>query len=138
MDTKDIGNLGEHMALVELLKYGVIVSRPLGDNARYDLILDLFGILNTCQVKSTTTGTKEVVRFDLCSSYVHRGRGTAGYDVDCFILVDIENNNCFLLFKKDLEINNTYINLRYEPTKNNQVKGIRWANDYLLKNVLND
>lgn len=97
MNSKDVGNLGEHIAIVELLRIGVEISRPLGDNSRYDLIIDNDGILLTCQVKSTNSSTTELAEFWLSSSQAHRGGTRDAYQVDCFLLVDICNNKVFLL-----------------------------------------
>lgn len=97
MNSKDVGNLGEHIAIVELLNLGLEVSRPLGDNSRYDLIIDNEGLLLTCQIKSTASATPEYAEFWMTSSQAHRGRGRTGYNVDCFILVDINNRKVFLL-----------------------------------------
>lgn len=110
MNTKDIGNLGEHLAIVELLKRDVKVSRPLGDNSRYDLILDIKGLLLTCQVKSTNCATKERAEFSLSSSQAHRGGTRHKYEVDVFCLVDILNNTVMLYSN----INDQYrVTIRY-------------------------
>ncbi len=97
MNSKDIGTLGEHIAIVQLLTLGVEVSRPLGDNSRYDLILDVEGVLITCQVKSTSSSTEELAEFWLSSSQAHRGKTRVRYDVDCFLLVDVPKNLVFIL-----------------------------------------
>lgn len=65
MNSKDIGNLGEHLAILEFLKRGIVVSRPLGDNSRYDLVLEILGILYTCQVKTTNSATSKLAEFYL-------------------------------------------------------------------------
>lgn len=51
MISKDKGNIGEAVVLAEFIKYGVQVSIPFGDNARYDLIAEFNGKLNKIQVK---------------------------------------------------------------------------------------
>ena len=129
MNTKDIGNLGEHIAIVELLKNNIIISRPLGDNARYDLILDIDSTLYTCQVKSTNSSTKKLAEFSLSSSQAHRGGTRYKYDVDLFCCVDICNNKVFLV--PNLE-SRAYIKIRYQSTENNQTKGINMWYDYTI------
>lgn len=128
MNSKDIGNLGEHLAVVEFLKKGIIVSRPLGDNARYDLILDINENIYTCQVKSTASSSSELAEFWLSSSQAHRGKSRSLYSVDIFCLVDINNNKVFILpnidDRKSIKIrytiptgiNNKYINMWYDYT----------------------
>lgn len=135
MNTKDIGNLGEHIAIVELLKNNVQISRPLGDNSRYDLILDIYGTLLTCQVKSTNSATAELAEFSLTSSQAHRGGVRHKYDVDIFCLVDIQNNNVFLYQN---EGNKTSLKIRYAPTKSGQSVGINRAEDFLVSKFLQD
>ena len=97
MNTKDTGNIGEHIAVLELLKRDIIVSRPLGDNSRYDLIVDYKGFLYKVQVKSTRSDGV-VAEFFLSSSTAHRG-GTRQYydDIDFFLCVDITTSHVFLI-----------------------------------------
>jgi hypothetical protein len=132
LNSKDVGSLGEHIAIVELLKQGIQVSRPLGDNSRYDLILDIEGALLTCQVKSTMSSTDEWVEFWLQSSQTHRGRGKQSYSVDLFLLVGINNQKVFALE----DMNRASIKIRYtKPASTNQ-HGFNWFEDYLLSNYL--
>ena len=133
MNSKDVGNLGEHIAIVELLKYGIIVSRPLGDNARYDLILDIKNQLFTCQVKSTASSTDALAEFSLQSSQAHRGAGKQGYDVDIFCLVDVSKQFVFLY--PNLE-NKTAIKIRYKETSNNQTKNVNMYHDFTVQKFL--
>lgn len=133
MNSKDIGNLGEHIAIVELLKNDIIVSRPLGDNARYDLILDINENLYTCQVKSTNSSSDSLAEFWLSSSQAHRGGGRHAYTVDLFCCVDIPNNKVFLVPNID---NKTSIKIRYTPTENGQIKGVNMWYDYTIDKFL--
>ena len=133
MNSKDVGNLGEHIAIVELLKNDIIVSRPLGDNARYYLILDVNGVLYTCQVKSTNSATAKLATFSLESSQAHRGGTGQQYNVDLFCCVDITNNKVLIVPNID---NISSIKIRYEPTENGQTKGINMWYDYTLEKFL--
>ena len=51
MNSKSKGNLGEIKVASEFIKYGCMVSFPFGDNARYDLVVDMNGELKKVQVK---------------------------------------------------------------------------------------
>jgi hypothetical protein len=133
MNTKDVGNLGEHIAIVELLKADIIVSRPLGDNARYDLILDINSNIFTCQVKSTNTASSKLAEFSLSSSQAHRGGGRQLYNVDIFCCVDILNNNVFIVPNIDSKYS---IKIRYTPTDSGQTKGINMWHDYTIQKFL--
>ncbi len=89
MDSKDIGNLGEHIAIVELLSAGIVVSRPLGDSSRYDLIIEIDKQLYTCQVKTTAKLIEGNAQFDLKTASKRAGTKDTFYDVDLFILVEL-------------------------------------------------
>lgn len=130
MNTKDIGNLGEHIAIVELLKHGIGISRPLGDNSRYDLVLDIANTLFTCQVKSTNVSSTELAEFWLTSSAAHRGGTRTPYTVDLFCLVDIPNNNVFLFENTK---NQGSIKLRYGHTLTSSSNS---ANDFTIQKYL--
>lgn len=134
MNSKDIGNLGEHIAIVELLKTGIVISRPLGDNARYDLILDIDGELYTCQVKSTNSATEKLAEFSLSSSQAHRGQGRELYtDIDLFCCVDIKNSKVFLFPNIDQKFS---VKIRYAVPDNGQAKGINMWYDYTIEKFL--
>jgi hypothetical protein len=52
MDTKLKGDIAEQAAILQALKRGWGVLRPVGDRLPYDLVLDLDGALIKVQVKS--------------------------------------------------------------------------------------
>src|SRR3989344_8104846 len=52
MDTKLKGDIAEQAVILEELKQGWAVLKPLGDRLPYDLVLDVRGILVKIQVKS--------------------------------------------------------------------------------------
>lgn len=135
MNSKDIGNLGEHIAIVELLKNNIQISRPLGDNSRYDLILDINDNLFTCQVKSTNSSSEKLAEFSLSSSQAHRGGSRIKYDVDLFCCVDIRNSKVFLVPNIDCK---SKINIRYEAADNGQVKGINMWYEYTIEKFIQE
>lgn len=51
MNTKHKGDIAEQAAVLEALKRGWGVLRPVGDNLPYDLIFDVSGTLVKAQVK---------------------------------------------------------------------------------------
>lgn len=51
MITKEKGDIAEQAAILHSLKRGWGVSKPLGDRLRYDLVLDIGGVLVKVQVK---------------------------------------------------------------------------------------
>lgn len=133
MNSKDIGNLGEHIAIVEFLKRDIQVSRPLGDNSRYDLLLDIEETIFTCQVKSTNSASCELAEFYLTSSQAHRGKSRHKYDVDLFCCVDIKNNMVFIVPNTS---DRSTIKIRYGNTLRGQTANINRAEDYTIDKFL--
>ena len=51
MDTKQKGDIAEQATILQALKFGWGVLRPIGDRLPYDLVLDIDGIFVKIQVK---------------------------------------------------------------------------------------
>src|SRR5207247_9948239 len=51
MDTKQKGDIAEQAAILQALKRGWGVLKPIGDRLPYDLVFDVEGILTKVQVK---------------------------------------------------------------------------------------
>lgn len=87
MNTKQIGEITEAVIVAELLKRGYSVSRPVGDNQRYDLLLDVDGSIYKVQCKTAKIENDGGIQFNTASTYGHRGGGRRTYlgEVD-FIL----------------------------------------------------
>lgn len=68
MNTKEKGNIAESIILAEFIKYGIQVSIPFGDNAKYDLIADFNGKLNRIQVKYCGQAVRNNSITCMCSS----------------------------------------------------------------------
>ena len=69
MKNKDYGNIGEVEAISFYTKKGYIVSKPLFENCKYDLIVDDGKSLTRVQVKTsrfTTEYGKHQVNFRTC------------------------------------------------------------------------
>jgi len=73
MNTKQIGDISEAFIAAELLKLGYSVSKPLGDNQRYDLIIDDGNNFYRVQCKTVEIESNGSISFQTCSSYTHRG-----------------------------------------------------------------
>lgn len=130
MNTKDTGLLGEHIAIVQLLELGLSVSRPLGDNDRYDLIIDKENILYRAQVKSSL-GDANSVQFYLSSSQAHRGKSRTSYsidEVDLFLLVDVSKNLVFILSNDGIR---SSIIIRYTQS-NSRNDNSNYASEFIL------
>lgn len=79
MNTKQIGELSEAFIVAKLLEAGYSVSRPIGDNQRYDLIIDSDGELYKVQCKTANVEANGSISFPLCSTYAHRGGARKNY-----------------------------------------------------------
>lgn len=53
MNTKQQGDIGVAVAIAYYTKCGHVVSVPLTDNSRYDLVVEMAGVLKRIQVKTT-------------------------------------------------------------------------------------
>ena len=131
VNKKNIGELGEQIAIGELGKYGINVAIPLSDNLPFDIIVYYNNKFFKCQVKSTNNYKNGSCFFSLTSEngYLHKTHYYTNEEVDVFVLCDL--NNIFL-FTFD-EINNKKnITLRYDKPNNNQHKNINYAIDYII------
>ena len=130
MNTKNIGDVGEAIVLAETVKKGLNISKPFGDNAKYDFIIEEpDGYLSKIQVKTSTRNNGEVIRFDISSSYIIRGEYTklsyTKEDIDYFLLVNLENNEIY-----KFEPNGSKeIVIRLQPSR--QKKNVNFARELL-------
>lgn len=135
-NSKTTGDIAEIIAASELMKNGYVVSRPLSDNAPYDLIYDTGTQLRRAQVKGRTSSDGKI-RVELyCNARSYNGKYELD-DFDDFIIVDLESYNVALidvlaegLFDSGARFSS--FTLRVEPTLNGQSKGVRMFNDYRI------
>ena len=130
-DTKHIGDISEAAGVFRLLKKGYSVSKPVGDNQRYDMIVDDGSRLLRVQSKNAkivgdvlNVGLTRVVR-------ENGGYKKITYDdseVDAFIIYSPELDKCYFVNKSDAP--SSAISLRLNEVKSNQQSKIRWAKDY--------
>ena len=126
------GDISEAEILLALLKLGIDVSVPYGYTHRYDLVIDVGGKLFRVQCKTgrQKDGFVEATTSSLDNlSHIHKSYET---DVD-FIAIHCATTSEVYLVKPEKKF---VIRLRTAATKNKQRKGIRFAGDYLLEDVL--
>jgi hypothetical protein len=131
-NTKAIGDLSELEAAVALARAGYIVSKPLGDSHRYDLIIDDGRTLSRVQVK---TGRLHdgAISFNCFSSHTHRGGlacRTYRGEIEFLAVYCPETGETYLIPEGNLVI--TKMHIRVDPTTNRQRRNINWAEDYRL------
>lgn len=128
MNTTELGSISEGMVISALLKNGYSVSLPFGGGLRYDFIADNGKSLYRIQCK-TARVRNGAVQFPTAS--VQRDTGVrTSYEgqVDLFGVYCPDNDKVYLVPVKDLPKNLGI--LRIDTPKNNQSKGVKWANEY--------
>ena len=134
MDSKFIGNITELEVLTYITKLGYQVSIPFGDRERYDQIWDINGKLLRVQVK-TSHSTDNAIKFSCRSSHRKEGKCInskyTSDEIDYF--ATFWNGKCYLVPIDEASNEKT---LRFAPPKNGQIKGISFAKDYEVEEVL--
>lgn len=100
MTNTDQGNLGKVRAILELHKLGYVVSTPLVENIKYDLVIEKNGILNTVQVKTTRYSKRGIYKVGIATTGGNRKINTirkreyGDYD---YLFVVTEENDCYFI-----------------------------------------
>jgi hypothetical protein len=105
-------------------------------SSRYDFIADVNHKLYKIQVKTGTLKEEAYIEFATSTSHTNT-KGTLNLtysadDVDYF--ATMHDGQCYLVPQEVCGKRNQ--RLRLVPTKNGQTKGITFAKDYILKDVL--
>lgn len=131
---KTKGDITEAYVAARLMETGHTVLRPVGDNTRYDLVMERAGQFFRIQCKTATWGDKSQgsVLFAACSTNWHLKSGKRGYhgEADYFGVYFPPLGKVYLVPVQDC--GHTEVRLRLRPSKNNQQKGVRFAGDYEL------
>jgi hypothetical protein len=136
MNNKLKGDIAEAVFVAECLKKGWVVSKPFGDNCRYDAILDRGNGLERIQIKSSTYSTKRgVVEAATRRIYNNQTKGQicncyTKDEIDAFVIYSPELEKLFYIPIEEQE-NKKYVNLRVTSNENTQKSpNIRWASKY--------
>ena len=130
------GEITEQQVAIEFLKLGYLVSKPLVQSSRYDFIVDINHKLYKIQVKTGTLKEDSYIEFATSTSHTNT-KGTinltySAEDVDFFATMYEEQ--CYLIPRENCGNRNQ--RLRLVPTKNGQTKGITFAKDYHLEDII--
>ena len=132
LTTDQKGAIAEAAITYAALKAGIEVYRPVGEGGRCDLILGFGDRLIRVQSKwAVRCGDVIAVRC-YSSRRTNRGFLKRSYtrdEVDAFAAYSADLERCYLL-PLELFENQRYIQLRLEPTRNNQRQGINWAENF--------
>jgi len=127
---KAIGERSEAMVLAALLRHGELVAVPFGDNQRYDLLIDKGERVLRVQVKTGRLTDDGAVTFASCSSAYHRGGGKRSYrgEIDYFAVYCPDNDKIYFV---PVDACGSFTGkLRVKPPRNNQRRGIIWAEHF--------
>lgn len=136
MNTKQLGTIGELKAQYDFMKAGFDVSVPIGDYCAYDLIVIKDSKILKIQVKSCEKIIDGRMKFDLTSRNYYIDKKYDIQDCDYFYFYCLENEQSYL-YKNTENNNSRAVYIRIEPTKNNQTKGINFAEDFNFNKVVN-
>jgi hypothetical protein len=129
--TKTKGDLGQAMVMADALKRGYKVALPLGEDWRYDLIVQKGKTLLRVQCKyvESTSGVIKV----RCET--HDGRSYYRYkpeDLDYIAVYDKITDACYYVNSSFLgKDGRGSLNLRIKETKNKQKKKVFNARDFI-------
>ena len=136
MNSKQIGNITELECMLAFIKQGYNILTPYGDCERYDFVVDVNGKFYKVQSK-TSSSDDNGASFKFNCRSCNRSEGKIKHrsynkeEIDYFSTVF--NNKCYLV---PVEECGSEKRLRIEPAKNGQVRGITWAKDYELEEVI--
>lgn len=127
---KAIGEVSEGIVLAELLKRGIPVLLPFGNNQRYDLVAEEDGAFVRIQVK-TAWYANGCVAFKTNSVNAFTGaRRTYAGEADVFMVYSPQMGQVYRMPVADCGTSET--RLRVEPVRGGSKSNIRWAKDYEL------
>jgi hypothetical protein len=138
MRSSDKGAIAELELTAAAARLGVVVSRPLLEGRRYDLIFDIDHRLLRVQCKwGAQRGDLIVVRTST-SRHTPRGYIRTTYsaeEIDAIAIYCHPLNRCFLLPIEELA-GQSYLHLRLAPARNNQRALVRMADDYDIAKMI--
>jgi len=132
------GQAAEAIVKSEFVSRGVSVLVPAYDNEPYDIVIELEGDFHRVQIKTGFEATTDgAVRFRTRSTRTKSsGYEREGYQgsVDLFAVYAPVCDETYVIPIEDA--GDTQMTIRYEQSKNNNVKNVNWHEDYLLDEVL--
>ena len=140
-----LGNIGEVAAIKLFLQYDIPVYKPITDFG-IDLVVYINNEFKKIQIKSSTrhSNDESAVMFNLASQtykikngkVISKAKTYSADMIDYFILYDAIYDELFIFPNITGNDKKSSVILRYNPTKNGQTEGIKYAKDYLLEKYL--
>ena len=137
MDTRIVGELTELKCQLYCLEQGYIVSKPIVDNARYDLLLDYNGKIYRIQIKTARWMSEEHegIVFNCKSQHsISGGNKIMKYTPDeiDFFMTEFEDKYYLIPCDKS----RVEMILRFKQKKNHQDDKAYFAKDYVFEEVI--
>ena len=133
MTPNKIGDITESKVIAFCIELGYKVSVPFGDY-RYDLIVDDDKKLYKVQIKTARIeGEGDVITIPLCSSNDKRPYEN---EIDFIMAYSSDLNKFYKINHNDFK-NTTQIRLRLFMPKRNQIKNVKWAENFEIKSDIN-
>ena len=134
--TNEIGLIGEQSIILAFIRHGFQVAVLVGNNARYDMVVEKDGRFIRVQVKTTREVKDGTMIFATSKSNPYK-RTAIRYDkteIDCFAFYCIENGYMGLMPVADFIPKQT--NIRVDKPKNNQNSKIHYAEDFEFERMI--
>lgn len=128
MNTKTLGDLAELKAALYFAEQGYVVSKPIGDNAPYDLIVDKDNKLQKVQVKARSE-RNGVISVEMRSCMRNYTYFYTRDDFDILAAYNADSGKMAFLTWDDIG-DKQGVALRTTPPKNGQKKGVMMMEDY--------
>lgn len=129
---KQLGEIGERIAIGELSKYGIDIMLPMSDNLPFDFIVYINNKFYKCQVKTTNKKqTTNSYHFSLTSNNWNKKTEYLYTKDDYDVLICCNLRTIFLFKYSDVQ-GKKNISIRDCLTKNNQTKNINFYNDCVI------
>lgn len=126
------GAVAEAAITARAIQLGLTVLRPLCEGRRYDIVIDTEPELLRVQCKLAKR-LDGVLSVNLKTNrYTPGGYVSTSYtstEVDAVGAYAHDLNRCFLIPISEVS-GRRCVHLRVDPPRNNQLQGIRWADDY--------
>jgi hypothetical protein len=134
LTTNDIGERAQGAIAAGVMRYGYTVLIPFGEGRRYDMVVEKAGQFSRLQCKAGRY-INGVIKFNACSvNWFNKTRKLyTREEIDYFAVYCAYTEKVYLVPVE--EIGGADGTLRVEPTANNQLKGVRWAEDYEMKRL---
>lgn len=137
MNSKYKGNITELECMLAFMKLGYNILTPYGDCERYDFVVDIDNQFYKIQSKTSHSDDDGASFSFSCRSCNRKDGGIVHHaytkeEIDYFVTTF--NGKVYLIPVE--EVGKGDKKLRIDPAKNGQVRGITWAKDYELEEVI--